>query len=668
MKKRKITLLNLAYTFALGIAISGYVGAQKTYAQQSNIDLIEVSNQKLPKFSTYSEFGSFNYNLSEFNLSSTFMKTNLVEWMKMDGDHRFELIREYTDELGIKHSVFQHYYKDVKVQDEILLLHEKNNIVQSVNGQISSIINVSNLSEASLDNVKNSIQQDLETESELNFGESENVIVPVLFKGSVKHHFATKIAVIDFSQLQAFDYYVDNAGVVVSKLSKRYDADTPSTSTTYYKGNQQIIVDSFNGSYRLKDNSRNIHTLNASNVQLESNGGIAFNGDGTMAGSSEYTNSSANFTGTNTRQGVEVHWGMKVSYDYYINRHNRSSYDGNGSLIRNYSNFTALGMNAAAIDQSGIVAMVYGTGGTESGVTMNPVVGIDVAGHEYSHLIIGRNGLGGLNYVNESGALNESIADMFGAAIEFYSGVNPNWTIGEGILTNAPGFMRSMSNPNSGPAALASQQPDTYHGTHWVDILANPATANQFNDFGGVHTNSGVGNYWFYLLSVGGSGTNDIGNQYNVTGIGIEKAERIIYRALTNYMTPNSTYQDAFNATKQAVVDIYGNNGGPEWQNNIRAWYAVGFGDNNLSNNELQLEGKLSVYPNPVQDGIFTIDSNLENDATYELFDVSGKQIISATSLDLGSNQVNVHGLQSGVYLIKINSGGASASKKIIIK
>ena len=351
-----------------------------------------------------------------------------------------------------------------------------------------------------------------------------------------------------------------------------------------------------------------------------------------------------------------------------MSKHNRNSYDGNGSLIRNYSNFNALGMNAGAIDQQGIVAMVYGPGGSQGGVTMNPVVGIDVAGHEYSHLIIGRNGLGGLNYVNESGALNESIADMFGASIEFYSGVNPNWNIGEGIISGTPGFMRSMSNPNSGPAALASQQPDTYHGTYWKQILSNPANGNIYNDFGGVHTNSGVGNYWFYLLSVGGSGTNDIGNQFNVTGIGIDKAEKIIYRALTTYMTPNSTYLDAYNATKQAVIDLYGNNGGTEWQNNIKAWYAVGIGDNNLSNNELQLEGKLSIYPNPVKDGVFTIDSQLDNDATYELFDVSGKQIIATKALDYGTNQVQVDGLQSGVYVIKINSGGASASKKVIIK
>jgi Zn-dependent metalloprotease len=127
---------------------------------------------------------------------------------------------------------------------------------------------------------------------------------------------------------------------------------------------------------------------------------------------------------------------------------------------------------------------------------MNPVVGLDVAGHEYSHLIIGRNGLGGLNYEAESGAINESIADMLGTAIEFYSGASPNWTIGEGIPTaniltpNPSPYMRNMSDPNN---VNPGPQPDTYLGVNWV----NTADTSDSNDYGGVHTNSGVGNYWF---------------------------------------------------------------------------------------------------------------------------------------------------------------------------
>ncbi|NIW45715.1 MAG: hypothetical protein GWN30_13480, partial [Gammaproteobacteria bacterium] len=64
-------------------------------------------------------------------------------------------------------------------------------------------------------------------------------------------------------------------------------------------------------------------------------------------------------------------------------------------------------------------------------------------------------------------------------------------------------------------------------------------------DNGGVHTNSGVQNYWFYLLSEGGSGVNDNGDAYFVTGIGIEEAAQIAYRNLTVYLMPGSDYPDA---------------------------------------------------------------------------------------------------------------------------
>src|SRR5690606_31526534 len=68
--------------------------------------------------------------------------------------------------------------------------------------------------------------------------------------------------------------------------------------------------------------------------------------------------------------------------------------------------------------------MLYGMG--YPGL-LDLVVGLDVAGHEYSHLVISRNGNNGLVYQGESGALNESFADMFGTAIEFYTNLNLNW-------------------------------------------------------------------------------------------------------------------------------------------------------------------------------------------------------------------------------------------------
>ncbi|HAV53400.1 MAG TPA: peptidase M4 thermolysin, partial [Aequorivita sp.] len=82
-----------------------------------------------------------------------------------------------------------------------------------------------------------------------------------------------------------------------------------------------------------------------------------------------------------------------------------------------------------------------------------------------------------------------------------------------------------------------------YLGTNWY---------SGSGDNGGVHINSGVQNFWFYVLSVGKSGTNDLGNSYNVTGIGMDKAAAIAYRNLTVYLNSNSQYSDARNGAIQA--------------------------------------------------------------------------------------------------------------------
>ena len=119
-----------------------------------------------------------------------------------------------------------------------------------------------------------------------------------------------------------------------------------------------------------------------------------------------------------------------------------------------------------------------------------------------------------------------------------------------------------MSNPNS------RSQPDTYKGTYWYTGTS---------DNGGVHTNSGIGNFMFYLLVTGGSGTNDIGNSFSVTGIGLDKADQILYRSETVYLSPTSKYADWRTACINAATDLYGS-GSNEVTQVQNAWYAVGIG------------------------------------------------------------------------------------------
>jgi Zn-dependent metalloprotease len=130
--------------------------------------------------------------------------------------------------------------------------------------------------------------------------------------------------------------------------------------------------------------------------------------------------------------------------------------------------------------------MCFGNAG-DSGGKVKPLTAMDVCGHELSHGL--QTFTTEFEYQGESGALNESIADVFGTFLEFY--VNspidvPDWTVGEQFDF----IIRDLSNPKS------KRQPVVLGGEYWVNSSSE-------EDNGGVHTNSGVSNYLCYLSSVG---------------------------------------------------------------------------------------------------------------------------------------------------------------------
>lgn len=129
-------------------------------------------------------------------------------------------------------------------------------------------------------------------------------------------------------------------------------------------------------------------------------------------------------------------------------------------------------------------AMYYGNGD----VAFKPLAGaIDVAGHEMTHGVVEKTA--NLEYKSQSGAMNESMADIFGSMIE-----GLNWKIGEDVVRTAyftTGALRDMSNPHNG-------------GNNSNDNGWQPAAMQEYvsgsSDNGGVHINSGIPNHAYYLL------------------------------------------------------------------------------------------------------------------------------------------------------------------------
>jgi len=174
-------------------------------------------------------------------------------------------------------------------------------------------------------------------------------------------------------------------------------------------------------------------------------------------------------------------------------------------------------------------------------IIVNDITAPDIVGHEYAHAVF--NSLKLLGNYGISGALNESYADIFGELIERHCyGYNDDWVYGSQVMVDAvdnKNGLRNLFNPKD--ETMQYQLPNTYKGEHWINI----DNSCFHKDNCGIHTNSGVHSYWFYLLAYGGAGINDNGYNYSLNGLGTNKAAEITIKNLTGNLNPSSTFRDA---------------------------------------------------------------------------------------------------------------------------
>lgn len=186
----------------------------------------------------------------------------------------------------------------------------------------------------------------------------------------------------------------------------------------------------------------------------------------------------------------EAYDGAGSVYDLYLNEFARDSVDGAGMPLVHTVHHRKK-YNNAFWDGS---QMAYGDG---DGVIFSKFTELSVIAHEMSHGVVQFSG--GLQYEGESGALNESFADVFGAlTLQRAMGQDAHqadWLIGKGILgPNINGVaLRSMKAPGTAYAdAMLGQDPQPYHMDFFVTTTS---------DNGGVHINSGIPNHAFYLYA-----------------------------------------------------------------------------------------------------------------------------------------------------------------------
>lgn len=647
------------YKSYLSVVILSFITMGAINAGNDNIygGLQYDKNGKWPKIEKTTIQGSFSSSFKSFKVQSKDVEKELLNWFNLSDKNGFIKISESVDNNEISHVKYQQYYKDIPLNGKVIMVHSKGGTVLSINGQVGTDFELSITPSVSID------QAVTNAKNEFGIGDKSKVYTPELvIYTKVEDERVTEILAYEF-RIDSFvpflmkNIWVDaQTGEVINSVSLIANTNVNGTGVTYYYGNQNIAVEQFSGGYRLRDNSRNIETYDAQEITIDfdyDNYEIVF------LNKKDFVSTTPNFS---LNPAIDAHWGMEKTYDYYKNTFNRLSFDGENSSLISYYNpgtvflkmfgLSAVFPNNAVAMPEPFNFMAFGTG---DGVNYDPVVGIDVAGHEFTHLVMNNNGSGGLNYQGESGALNESFADIFGTSIENYAlGADSNWLIGEGIiLKGSNDFMRSMQDPK------VKGYPNTYKGEYWIDT-------NSKYDNGGVHINSSVQNYWFYLLSEGGSGTNDLDNNYAVEGIGRAKAEKIAYHNMMDYLPSNASFMDAYEGSLQIAEDFYGVES-LEYNSVVNAWYAVGIGEGgNLSIDEFEVKSKLRVYPNPIVDGTVKVRIDNVNPITVEVFNIMGKRV-HVKQLYQGENSIDVDSLTNGVYMLVFNIDGKTHTEKIII-
>ena len=452
-----------------------------------------------------------------------------------------------TDMAGGFHESCIEYYHGIEVEGTRYTIHyNKNGFPTTANGNfrtVKNILTVPKISESdALKSAKSHIGADKYSwEDGEDYPKGKLVVLIKEDKAFLAYKFAIN-AIVPHSY--RFIYInAENGGILDS-----YSAEYPISSSvqTRYSNTVQIETQYYNNYYRLRDYSRG-------------NGIKTYN-----RYSQDYLSSNSSWTNMSyfDRSALDVHWGLESTYDFYNTTFGRNSYDNNGGEIISLVNDTTL---KNACWEPNYHRMRYGFLENYEGTILLdfPVVSLDITAHELTHGFT--QSTSGLSYEKESGALNEGISDVFAVCVE--KAITPYkgdyiWCIGEDVST-----LRNLSNP------LCRY----YHGSGWINTSQTPT---EDNDYCGVHRNSGVFSYWFYLISKGGTGENQSHLNYPVQSIGFDKAIQICYLMNASYLFPNATYSDAKSCSYLAAQALgYNNNVIDQLR---KAWIDVGVESPNL--------------------------------------------------------------------------------------
>ena len=578
--------------------------------------------------------------------------------------------RVETDQLGFTHQKFAQYYQGIRVEHADYTVHAKGGTVESISGDYEKISGLSTTptlsAEAALSRALASVGarkymwQSTEANAASFRPQGELVVVRDARVSATTGPLvlAWKFNIYAQQPISRAYVYVDarSGAVVLTDAIIKHTAAT-ATFATAYSGTRQIADGTTSGGYFLHEATRGngVETYNChkGNSYTAATDFVDADNNWTAA---EYNN--ANFDNV----AGDAQLGAQCTYDYWKAVHGRNSYDNAGAKIKSYVHYGRSYENAY---WNGSV-MTYGDGAA----TFRPLTALDVCGHEIGHAVC--QSTANLIYSNESGAMNEGLSDIWGASIEDYSvnnlgvtssGVTPKstWLIGEEIDKTAPA-LRSMSDPKS------QGQPDYYKGINWYTGTS---------DNGGVHTNSGVLNFWYYLIANGKSGTNEKGVPYTVAGQGLNAAAKITFRMESVYMVAGSTYAQARTYSIKAATDLFGA-ASAQVTAVTNAWNAVGvttgaaFAATSPTSSPAingltgltSVERGLSLYPVPATNELHLLLGDNADIVGVRVTDLRGAAVTTARYN--GEGTLDVSSLAKGMYLISVSDGQQTFRQRFV--
>ena len=502
------------------------VQASKKWNEKASVPLF-VKERFAEKFSSSTPSNALNY-----------LKKNEVKTGIKNPGKNLKVKDTQTDELGMTHVRFNQSINGVNVEGSEVIVHiNKDNEVVSVNGRVNQTIvddTVDTTATLSIDAALKTALSSVKAPEELTYEPTAELVV-YPFEG--ENHTAYKVNA-NFMGDEPGNWFVfvdAKTGKVIDKYNGLMHADEMKTQ----KGAGIGVHGEHRELHITQVKEPNAGTKFAlADYSHENLGGIVTydaHNDNTSSNDTLYVGNSAAFIGDYDRALVDAHYNSEKVYEYYLNEHGRNSLDGEGMAIisrvhygNNYNNASWNGR-----------WMTYGDGDGKFMISLS--AGLDVAAHEMTHGVITHSA--NLVYRNQSGALNESFADVFGALVD-----DSDWEMGEDIMApeakaNGTAVLRSLSNPNGVVVANEERRSYSTNGGVYPDHMDEFYNMPTSVDGGGVHVNSSITNHAAYL----------IGQE-----IGREKLGQIYYRALTVYLTPNSDFSDARQAVVQSAIDIYG--------------------------------------------------------------------------------------------------------------